>query len=440
MYNLLVFIYFIYVQVLPTTQDSIQLAIMLMLIATTVLKFVMGLSTQKPLNKPLNKNKNLVAFKILIINSFIFTSFGFLANQPGAEELLFLETIFPLIYLVMFSTGSRDNMVRILNLCFTTSTFIIGVLFLLQILNFGGGSDFLINLSDSSEVQGIATNSDGRLTGLRFIPLYSLSYLTSISLHNLASSINEFFRKTQSKNIKNILMENFTIIIHLFNFSSTLFCIILSGRQGLILGFLGSLLLIIVVQWIVSSRWKDTSINYIKQGGQHIKFMLSTILFFIVLILLVNSLVEFVKIDYEYIQSFMSKNEGDTERIGQFSSLANGWYDSPIIGHGNGSTVPVVRDPARPWRYELGYMMRLNNMGLLGISMHFIGISLICISLIKNFYKTGKIVYMSSLAGLFSLLIADGTNPYMVRFTVLYYLYYCLWLSMNKEDPVLEKS
>jgi hypothetical protein len=433
MYIVLVFIYFVYIQVFPITQDTVQLAIVSILIASAILNFFMGLSTKKfP-----KKNKNSIALEILILNSFIFTSFGFLASRPGAEEYLFLETIFPLIYLAIFSTGNRDAMVRILNLCFTTSTFLIGVLFLMQIMNFGGGNDLLTILGDSSELQGVATNSDGQVTGLRFMPLYSLSYLTSISLHNLANSINKSFSK---KNIKNTALENFSIIINLFNFSTTLFCIILSGRQGLIVGFFGSLLLIMTAQIIVSSTWKSKSINYIKEGGKHLRLILSTILFFVLLILLVNNFVEFVKIDYEYIQGFMVKNGGDMERIGQFSSLVNSWYDSPIIGHGNGSTVSVIRDSARPWRYELGYMMRLNNMGLLGISIHFFGVSLICISLAKNFYKTGKIVYMSSLAGLLSLLIADGTNPYMVRFTVLYYLYYCLWLSMNREEQSLKNN
>jgi hypothetical protein len=433
MYNLLVFIYFIYVQVLPITQDSIQLAMLLALMAGAALKFIMSLST----NKSPRKNKNSIALEILFINSFVFTSFGFLAGRPGAEEILFLETVFPLIYLAIFSTGHRNTVIKILNLCFTISTFIIGVLFIIQVFGFGEGNDILSILGDSSELQGIATNSDGQVTGLRFMPLYSLSYLTSISLHNLAHSINNFFSKTRSNNI---ITEKSLIIIHLFNFSTTLFCIILSGRQGLIVGFIGSLLLITTVQLIVSTTWKSKSINYIKQGGKHLRLILGTILFFVALILLVNTVVPFVKIDYEYIQNFTTKNGGDVERIGQFASLVDSWSNSPIIGHGNGSTVSVVRDAARPWRYELSYMMRLNNMGLLGIAIYIFGVSLICISLVKNFYKTGKIVYMSSLAGLLSLLIADGTNPYMVRFTVLYYFYYCLWLSMNTEEQSPVKS
>ena len=403
------------------------------LMASAVLKFIMSLS----MNKSSKKNKNSIALEIIFINSFIFTSFGFLASRPGAEEFLFLETIFPLIYLAIFFTGHRDTVIKILNLCFTISTFIIGVLFLIQVFGFGEGNDILSILGDSSELQGVATNSDGQVTGLRFMPLYSLSYLTSISLHNLANSINNFFSETQSKNV---ITEKLLIIIHFFNFSTTLFCIILSGRQGLILGFIGSLLLITAAQIVVSTTWKSKSINYIKQGRKHIRLILGTILFFVVLVLLVNNIVAFVKIDYEYIQNFTAKNGGDMERIGQLASLVDSWSNSPIIGHGNGSTVSVVRDAARPWRYELSYMMRLNNMGLLGITIYFFGVSLICISLAKNFYKTGKIVYMSSLAGLLSLLIADGTNPYMVRFTVLYYFYYCLWLSMNTEEQSLGKS
>jgi hypothetical protein len=462
MYNLLIVIYFIYIQVLPTTQDNIQLVLMAAIVASAFLKFSQSMSSVT--NQFLSKNKNLLAFKIIIINSFIFTSFGLIANQPGAQEYLLLETIFPLLYLAVFSTAgtsdniiiiigrrftiSADNIVRIIGWCFTISTFVIAVIFVLQMLNFGGGSDLLASLNDSSEIEGIATNSDGQVTGLRFIPLPSLSYLTSISLHNLANSINDFVRKIKSSNdfvrkiksnkIDKIFTGLFPIAIHLFNFASTLLCIMLSGRQGLLVGFLSSLAVIIIIQAIASFTKMDKSMKYVEEGRKHITIMLSTILFFTILILFANNFVEFIHIDYEsLIKDFTEKNKGDVERLGQLSSLLDGWYESPIIGHGNGATVSFIRNYERPWRYELGYMLRLNNMGLLGTGIHCFGLLLICVDLFKNFYKTGKIFYMSSLAGLLSLLVADGTNPYMLRFTVLYYVYYCLWLSMNKENLAL---
>ena len=442
MYNFLIVIYFLYIQVLPTTQDNIQLVLMAAIVAIAFLKFSQPMGSFA--NEFLSKIKNSFAFRIIIINSFIFTSFGLITNQPGAQEYLLLDTIFPLLYLGIFSTaGKNDNVARIIDWCFTVSTFVIGVIFVLQILNFGGGSDFAASLNDSTEIEGIATSSDGKITGLRFIPLPSLSYLTSISLHNLASSINKFLRQLKLNRIlalngiivnKNIFTKLLSIAIHLFGFSSTFLCIILSGRQGLIVGFLISLTIIIIIQAIASLTRTDKNINYVEEGKKHITIVLSTILFFTTLILLANNVVEFIHIDYEsLIKGFTEKNKSDVERLGQLSSLLDGWYESPIIGHGNGAVVSLVRNDLRPWRYELGYVLRLNNMGLLGTSIHCFSLLLICINLFKNFYQTGKIFYISSLAGLLSLLVADGTNPYMLRFTVLYYLYYCLWLSMNKE-------
>jgi O-antigen ligase len=444
MYNLLIFIYFIYIQVLPITHDNIQLVLMAAIVAIAFLKFSQSMSSVT--TQFLSKNKNLLAFKIIIINSFIFTLFGLLTNQPGAKEYLILETIFPLLYLAVFSTaGKSDNFAKIMDWCFTISTFVIGVIFVLQMLNFGGGSDFAANLNDADEVEGIAKGSNGEVTGIRFVPLPSLTYLTSISLHNLAKSINDFFRKNKphkdflpeakSNKIGKIFAGLFLISIHLFNFASTLLCIILSGRQGLLVGFIGSLAVIIIIQAIASFTNIDKSMRYVEEGRKHITLMLSTILFFIIMILLVNNFVEFIHIDYQsLIERFTEKNKGDIDRLGQFSALLDSWYESPIIGHGNGALVSWVRNDERPWRYELGHILRLHNMGLLGTGLQCFGFLLICIDLVRNFYKTGKIFYISSLAGLLSLLIADGTNPYMLRFTVLYYLHYCLWLSMNKEN------
>jgi hypothetical protein len=437
MYNLLIFTYFIYIQVLPTTQDNIQLGLLAAIIFNTFLKFSQSMSSFT--KKFLSENKNLLAFKILMINSFVFTSIGLITSKPGAEEYLFLDTIFPLLYLAIFSTGKSDNFVKVISLCFTISTFAIGVIFILQMLNFGGGFDLLGSLNDSTELEGVATNSDGKVTGIRFIPLASLSYLTSISFHELAHSIKDFSRKIKLKNIDKILGGS-SITIHLFNFISTLFCIIMSGRQGLLVGFISSFVIIAIVQTIVSSTGRYKRMRYVEQGRKHIVMMLSTIVLFIVVVLFVNNVVDFIHIDYEVlIKGFTEKNKGDVERIGQLNSLLDGWYESPIIGHGNGAAVSLVRNDERPWRYELGYILRLNNMGLLGTGIHCFGLLLICINLFKNFYKTGKIFYMSSLAGLLSLLFADGTNPYLIRFTVFYYLYYCLWLSMHKEDLRLEE-
>ncbi len=438
MYNLLIFIYFVYIQVLPITQDNIQLVLLAAIIFNTFFKFSQSMSSFT--KKFLSENKNLLAFKILMINSFIFTSFGLITNKPGAEEYFFLDTIFPLLYLAIFSTGKSDNFVKMISLCFTISTFIIGVIFILQMLNFGGGSDFLASLSDSSEIEGVATNSDGKVTGIRFIPLASLSYLTSVSFHDLAHSITDFQRKIKLKNIDKV-RGSFLIAINLFNFTSTLFCIIMSGRQGLLVGFISSLVIIVIVQTIASSTQKYKNMRYVEEGRKHIMLMLSTILFFIILVSFANNVVDIIHIDYEtLIKGFTEKNKGDVERIGQFNSLLDGWYESPIIGHGNGAAVSLVRNDERPWRYELGYILRLNNMGLLGTGIHCFGLLLICINLFKNFYKSGKIFYMSSLAGLLSLLFADGTNPYLIRFTVFYYLYYCLWLSMNKETSFVKQD
>jgi hypothetical protein len=434
MYNLLLFIYFIYIQVLPVTQDVVQIVLLGILIASSLLSFTRSASSFA--KKTFSKDKSFLPFKIIIINSFVFTLFGLFTNQPGAGEYLFLETIFPIVYIAIFATDKSENMVKIMNTCFTIATFIIGMMFVLKLLNVGAVSDFLASLNDSPEIEGVAVTEEGKIAGLRFIPLYSISYLTSISIHNLANSIRDFFDKNPAKKTKSIFRSCAAITIHLFNFTSTLFCIILSGRQGLIVGFLGSLIIITAIQLVASSTRKYKNLKYVQQGKKHITLIFGMMLFFITLILLANIFVDFIRIDEEYIKVFLIKNGSDVERLTQLDSLTNSWHDSPIIGHGNGAAVSVIRNELRPWRYELGYILRLNNMGLLGTFIHLSGIFLICVSLIKNFYQTGKIVYMSSLGGLLSLLIADGTNPYMIRFTVLYYFYYCLWLATHRQDPI----
>lgn len=434
MYKILLFGYLLFVQILPVTQDGVQLALLVIVFFLALLQHYNKTTaiSQKIFS---STSKKYLALKVLFINSIIFTLFGFVTNQPGAFDYLLLDIILPLVFLTIFFAGDRDNVTKIINYSFIVATFIIGILFLLQILNFGGASDFLITLGSSDEDQRVA-QQDGKVTGLRFIPLYSLSYLAPISLHNLSQSINKLLSRAGFTSTKNIWIEILLVIISFFNFTTAVLCIFLSGRQGLILGFFASLALLIALQFFMSSFSKTEN----KQQLKHVTGVVIVVLILPLMILLVNNLVEFIKIDYEYFQSFLAKNESDFERIGQFQSLVNGWYTSPLFGHGNGSTVSWIRDEERPWRYELGYLLRLNNTGLAGFSIYSFGIFLIFVSLIKKFYVTGKILYISALAGLISLLIADGTNPYMIRFTVSYYLYYCLWLSITNDSSKILTS
>lgn len=427
MNNLLLFIYLLYIQILPITQDNNQVAVLALLLFASIF-----FSKYKHLNygqkKFIPHENGLSIIGLLLWSSIIFTAFGSISGQPGASDYFLLDIIFPVIYIIIFCSDYSYERLKIFNLSFTVASFIIGVLFLLQLFNFAGGTEFLIKLSEDENSQRVATDKDGVIGGLRFIPLYSLSYLTPITLHFLGDSIGKISKyENHEIGFKNLKKEYLLLFVNFFNFNTSILCVFVASRQGLIVGFLVSLISISFL--FFSNARKNMQTHIIR---------LFTLLFISgVLISIINGLVGFIKIDYDYFQGFLSKNDQDVERIGQLSSLIDSWWKSPIIGHGNGSTSSWIRDLERPWRYELSFFLRLQNTGLVGTSVYFTAMGYLCFKLFRKFHKTGDKVFISSLAGLISLLIADLTNPYTIRFTVFYYIYYCIWLSMIPDENLM---
>jgi hypothetical protein len=441
-YKIILFVYLLYIQIFPITQDNNQLLLLGIILMTSLLKHA---HVSKLVGKEFSLNQvGINILTILMINSFIFTAYGFLKNQPGASEYVLLDITLPLIYIIILLADNSKDRLKMINLSFTLSTLVIGIFFALQMLNFGGASDFIIKLSDSEVDQRVAFDQYGTVVGLRFIPLYSLSYLTPISLHSLGESLNKIFTTSSSKNtIKNTWQDYLLLLLNFFSFNASLLCMFVAARQGLIVGFFASLIILLLLSLFYPQVSNTKSIISLA-SIENLKGMKASMIRLIIMILIsgilllsVNKVANFIKIDFEYLQGFSAKNKEDLERIGQANALVSEWSGSPVIGHGNGSVSTWIRDPDRPWRYELSFLLRLQNTGLIGTTITYSTMIYLCYILFVRFSMTGNKFILYSLAGLISLLIADLTNPYTTRFTVSYYIYYCVWLSMLPDQNLM---
>jgi O-antigen ligase len=139
-----------------------------------------------------------------------------------------------------------------------------------------------------------------------------------------------------------------------------------------------------------------------------------------------------------------AESEGAFVRREQFYALINGWLDNPFFGAGLGTFAPgYIRNPEMPWAYELSYVALLYQVGLVGILIYAGGILWI-------FYMGVKIMkqeeYLGSmmlplLVGMTCYLIANITNPYLVRFDGIWVIFLPIalinrWLlSEHKDEP-----
>jgi hypothetical protein len=305
--------------------------------------------------------------------------------------------------------------------------------------------------------------------------LWPICYIIIISSFN---KINYFV-----KIIKIMMLAAWTIIIHTFIlFFSSLFMIstpFFNIDVGYAIGFYNSFIeytthnivtLIFIVPFILSLMITKLNIEYFSKSGYYLicflllvlvlisgrtSFQLNLVffifinvivqmfrknkfriivLFFVSFIFIIISLVVinyFYKIDIGAI--FLDiKNKFDFEpsyntsggiRGMQFRALITSWKERPLLGWGAGVGTETYNRGATG--FELVYIARLFQTGILGIILYFSYISWIiyrCILLIKKRTYLSKIMY-GILNGFICFMIANATNPYLDTFDHMWVLY-----------------
>ncbi|MDA1082551.1 MAG: hypothetical protein O2973_12950 [Gemmatimonadetes bacterium] len=103
-------------------------------------------------------------------------------------------------------------------------------------------------------------------------------------------------------------------------------------------------------------------------------------------------------------------DENDPRRL-QASALLEAWAAAPLIGHGFGSAVNVVRSDTAPFSYELTYLALLCKVGVIGAAMIVtgaVGLATKCARLTRT-----QQALAATSAGCFLLITA--TNPYLLN-------------------------
>jgi O-antigen ligase len=128
-------------------------------------------------------------------------------------------------------------------------------------------------------------------------------------------------------------------------------------------------------------------------------------------------------------------------RAVQLHELVRGWEANPLFGGGHGAFVREhVRDPGRPWSYELSYPTLLFQTGIVGVLMY--GALLFwlfhhAIRMIRSGGQPARTM-LPIAVGLICFLIANATNPYLLKFDFMWTVFLPLalvnrWLVEREE-------
>lgn len=119
-----------------------------------------------------------------------------------------------------------------------------------------------------------------------------------------------------------------------------------------------------------------------------------------------------------------TSEKSDTERSNQVIALIEGWQDNPLFGAGPGIDARVSRSEI-PGTYEMSYVAKLFETGLVGFSIYILLWGTLfywTLRCIKSENVPHKYI-IATLAGMTIFMMSNATNPYLLAFDYMWFMY-----------------
>lgn len=333
---------------------------------------------------------------------------GFLNDAPGALSSMLIYVISPLVFALFIAGLTSAGVMKVLLRLIVIATIAIGLAGLNLILwQMGFLPDALHLKIDLG--QGISFLQG--TSGMRFYSLASLVF----TLPFLITSLIVYNKKNPP------FIGRFWIWLALI---SGLIIALLGGREAL--------LLVVVLTSPIALFLRS-------QLPEHFKTKDRTYRYTNLLLILVAiaGLVVYLSTVFDwtwgglanaFLGSFDYQNNMSAQaRYDQFYALIEGWMRHPFIGSGLGSYVHgVIRNPDKPWAYELQYVLLLFQTGLMGLLLYSSGIIWLYVMGLKVI-RSGSplsIHMVPVLVGTSCFLMANATNPYLQAYGQLWTLFF----------------
>lgn len=368
------------------------------LLALTSISFFLVV---KKMGIPLYYSVFLWLLTYIVIN-FLYLIKGTSDNLEIFKQLLPVSVIWPLLYTIAFILPTSKLEKVDFSKTFIFSTLAIEIFILYIYLNFIG---FLPSIPLIDIPLGQTINFDFGFVNFFTPSITSLFFLLPYIFSNLLNSEN-----TRQTKIYYIMLLFLGFIISL-----------ITGRRALIL--------LVAISPFISIFWMKIA-NTKKINTKLLKVITITgviIGISIILLSLAN-----LGLRIQNLETAIIRSSNDL-RVDQFSSLIEGWKQSPILGVGLGVNADVVRSTTVPGAYELSYVARLFQTGYLGIIVYF---SLIFwlfrkLAIFAKHNQNNAVYIIPFLTGFTSLIIAEASNPYTSSFDGMWVFFFALAIINN---------
>lgn len=356
----------------------------------------------------INKDKIVFDKEIFLLTllytlvGFVWSFYGLLFDNPGGLRVLTVMGIYPLLFLALSFWITIYNINNIAKLFFVISIFIVVIQASFILSSLG-----ILPLFIYDVLKTLSDNSDGISIGDAHI-LFTLPNVSSLIF--LIPFFSAFILLSNKLEIKSLILVLVMLVL-----------ILLTGRRAFFLSYGFSLVFLVFISLYLR---KDLQTNIFKK-------------LFVVMLFFVMSLFAFISfsgIELQiYIEKFysildFSSNDSNLERVYQFRALYEGIANTPLFGSGAGAAAEYTRSSEQPWAYELSYVAFIFHYGMLGFMIYLSGIVYIFVSLLKIckdkiVSRDVKVSIVSFLAGFVAFLVANSTNPYLMKFDYMWVIF-----------------
>jgi len=328
--------------------------------------------------------------------------FGLMEGAPGALSVITVYLIWPILYLLYIGLAhSLDSLRSIESALLWGIALATSMALLVMFAGLLGYKQYVYPLL---EFQGAAFGNYGGRIEFRTFGLTTVMYGFPFVLAYMLVRRDELhgFRK---------------VFIYLL-LSAIVLAALSSGRRAFWLVILIAPLFLIFFLQISSSRLKMSALFSLG-----FKFFVLSI--FTLATIIVSLELDPIALSEVFLSAFQGQEASSGARYIQAASLWQAFTVSPVIGHGFGSTVDIVRSHEQPWAYELSYLALLMNVGVVGFLIYSLAVLWIAfkgLQISRENQEFSKL-FIPLFTALCSFLVMNATNPYLAKFDYLWVIF-----------------
>lgn len=351
---------------------------------------------------------HLQVFILFLFYTFLgmaYVFYGYIKGNPGAVRVSTVYVIWPIVYMVIISTMSKEWVFRSISRVLIGSSIAISLYIIYYLLHELG------IVPDALYLELDLGQSAGFYEELVRYNLYSISTLLFL-FPFVTASLLSWSGVDKPPVRRKYLMISFLLVT----------CVsILSGRRALWLVMPLTPLLTSVILLFVKQR-QGTIKKILKPffyfaGIVGVSLALLQTVFDVGVSGLLNRLVE----GFQF-----SDDLGAVLRREQYVALLDGWAYSPFFGAGLGAVAEgPIRSMEMPWSYELYFISLLFHTGIVGIAAYAFGIGWILFHGVRIIRRDSvlRLHMIPVLVAMICFLVASNTNPYLGKFDYLWVVF-----------------